>query len=114
MQDPRIALETHAREELGLDPDELGSPWGAAISSFIAFSIGAVIPLLPFVLASGSAAVIAAISASAISLFAVGASLSALTGKSTWRSGSRMLVRGAVAAAITFLVGRLFHVAASG
>ncbi len=114
MQDPQIALETHAREELGLDPDELGSPWGAAISSFIAFSIGAVIPIVPFVIASGSAAVIAAISASAVALFSVGASLSALTGKSTWRSGLRMLVRGGVAAAITFFVGRLFHVATSG
>ena len=98
MSDPQVALETHAREELGLDPDELGSPVGAAV------------PLAPFVFGSGAAAIVAAITASGVSIFAVGAAMSMLTGKPAWLSGGRMLVVGAVAASITFGVGRLLHV----
>jgi VIT1/CCC1 family predicted Fe2+/Mn2+ transporter len=111
MQDPDVALETHAREELGLDPDELGSPWGAAISSFVMFSLGAAVPLLPFVFGSGGAAVIAAIVASGVVLVSVGAAMSYLTARSAVFSGVRMLVVGAVAAGITFAIGRTFHVA---
>src|SRR6266508_18231 len=110
MADPRVALDTHAREELGLDPEELGSPWGAAISSFATFSVGALVPLLPFLVGSGTAAVLAAIGASAASLVAVGATMSILTGRSMWRSGGRMLLVGAIAASITFGVGHLLHV----
>jgi vacuolar iron transporter family protein len=110
MEDPDVALETHAREELGLDPDELGSPWGAAISSFLTFSLGALIPLIPFIVGSGTAAIVAAIVASAVAIFAVGALMSLLTGKSALWSGLRMLVVGMLAAAITFGVGRLLHV----
>jgi VIT1/CCC1 family predicted Fe2+/Mn2+ transporter len=110
MKDPEVALETHAREELGLDPEELGSPWGAAISSFLTFGIGALVPLLPFVFGSGGAAVTAAIFASGVVLFTVGASMSLLTGKRPWLSGGRMLLVGALAASITFAIGRLFHV----
>ena len=110
MRDPKVALETHAREELGLDPDELGSPWGAAISSLVMFAIGAVIPLLPFVIGSGTAAVVAAIAGSAGSIFGVGAAMTILTGRSVWYSGGRMLLLGTVAAGITFGVGRLLHV----
>ena len=109
-RDPELALETHAREELGLDPDELGSPWAAAGSSFIMFAIGAVIPLLPFLVGSGSAAVIASVAVSAVSLFTVGALLTRFTGRSALLSGSRMLVIGAAAAGITFGIGSLFHV----
>jgi VIT1/CCC1 family predicted Fe2+/Mn2+ transporter len=114
MRDPKVALETHAREELGLDPEELGSPWGAAISSFATFSVGALVPLLPFLVGSGTAAVLAAIGASAASLVAVGAAMSILTGRSTWRSGARMLLVGGIAASITFGVGRLLHVTTAG
>jgi VIT1/CCC1 family predicted Fe2+/Mn2+ transporter len=110
MQDPQIALETHAREELGLDPDELGSPWAAATSSFGTFSVGAAVPLLPFVFGSGHAAVVAAIVASGVVLGSIGAAMSALTGRSALRSGLRMLMVGGAAAAITFGVGRLLHV----
>jgi VIT1/CCC1 family predicted Fe2+/Mn2+ transporter len=110
MKDPDIALETHAREELGLDPDELGSPWGAAISSFLTFSVGALIPLIPFLIGSGTAAVVAAIVASAVAIFAVGAAMSLLTGRSPLWSGCRMLIVGTLAAGITFGVGRLLHV----
>jgi len=110
MKDPKVALQTHAREELGLDPDELGSPWGAAISSFIMFGVGAMIPLLPFLVGSGTAAALVAIAASAVSLFAVGAGMSLFTKRPMWWSGSRMLLVGALAAGITFGVGRALHV----
>jgi len=105
MQDPEVALETHAREELGLDPDQLGSPWGAASSSFVTFSLGAGIPLLPFVFGSGTAATLAAITASGVALFAIGGSMVVLTGRSWWVPGLRMLLVGAGAAAITYAVG---------
>jgi len=114
MQNPEVALETHAREELGLDPDELGSPWGAAISSFVTFSFGASVPLLPFVFGSGTAAVLVAIGAGGVALFGVGSAMSILTGRRAWWSGVRMLLIGAVAAAVTFGAGRLLHVSVSG
>jgi VIT1/CCC1 family predicted Fe2+/Mn2+ transporter len=110
MRDPDVALETHAREELGLDPDELGSPLGAAGSSFVTFSVGAAVPLLPFVFGSGAAATIAAIAASGISLFSVGAAMTLLTGRRLLWSGVRMLLTGGIAAAITYGVGTLLHV----
>ncbi|MFN2590472.1 MAG: VIT1/CCC1 transporter family protein [Actinomycetota bacterium] len=109
MRDPKVALETHAREELGLDPQELGSPWGAAVSSFLTFAVGAAVPLVPFLVGSGSAAVYAAIAASGVSLFAVGATLTLLTGRQPWVSGFRMLVVGGVAAAVTYTVGSAVH-----
>jgi VIT1/CCC1 family predicted Fe2+/Mn2+ transporter len=112
MADPKVALDTHAREELGLDPEELGSPWGAAISSFVMFSVGAAVPLLPFVIGSGTAAVLAAIAASGTVLFAVGAAMSLLTSRPAWLSGGRMLVIGGSLAAITYGVGTLLHVGA--
>jgi len=108
-----VALETHAREELGLDPDQLGSPWGAASSSFVTFSLGAGIPLLPFVFGSGTAATLAAITASGVALFAIGGSMVVLTGRSWWVSGLRMLLVGAGAAAITYAVGSLIGVSVS-
>jgi VIT1/CCC1 family predicted Fe2+/Mn2+ transporter len=110
MQDPDVALETHAREELGLDPGQLGSPWGAAISSFLTFAFGALIPLVPFIVGSGTAAVVASIIASAVALLSVGSAMSILTGRSAWLSGGRMLLVGAIAASVTFGVGRLLHV----
>jgi vacuolar iron transporter family protein len=112
MQDPDIALETHAREELGLDPGQLGSPWGAATSSFLTFAFGALIPLVPFIVGSGTAAVAASIIASAVALLSVGSAMSVLTGRSPWLSGGRMLLVGAIAASVTFGVGRLLHVSA--
>jgi vacuolar iron transporter family protein len=110
MQDPEVALETHAREELGLDPQDLGSPWGAAMSSFLTFGLGATVPLLPFVFGSGVAARLVAVGASLSALFLVGAALSRFTGRRAGWSGLRMLLVGGFAAAITFGVGRLLHV----
>jgi VIT1/CCC1 family predicted Fe2+/Mn2+ transporter len=109
--DPEHALDTLAREELGLNPDELGSPWGAATSSFLSFAAGAALPLAPFVLAPGPQALPWAIGVTAIVLFAVGALLSLFTGRGALASGARMLALGALAGAVTFAIGRLAGVA---
>jgi VIT1/CCC1 family predicted Fe2+/Mn2+ transporter len=108
--DPATALTTLAREELGLNPEDLGSPLGAAASSFGSFALGASIPLLPFLLSSGTTALGFCVAASAVALFAVGASLSLFTGRSAALSGLRMLAIGALAGAITFAVGTLLGV----
>ena len=107
MRDPNHALETLSREELGLNPDDLGSPWGAAIFSFFAFSIGACIPLLPFVLKISSNALIWSGGAAAISLFIVGMTLSLFTGRGAVAGGLRMLLIGGGAGLITFSIGHL-------
>ncbi len=111
MRDPELALETHVREELGLNPKEgLGSPWAAAASSFVTFSSGAIVPLVPFLFTSGAPAVATSAVLSAATLFGVGATMSFLTGKSWVRSGLRMLLIGALAATITFGIGAALHV----
>jgi VIT1/CCC1 family predicted Fe2+/Mn2+ transporter/rubrerythrin len=111
LQDPEHALDTLVREELGLDPDELGSPWGAATGSFIAFAIGALIPVIPYLVSAGSPAFVAAIALSAGALFAVGAGVSLLTGRSLLYSGGRQVLIGAAAAVVTYLVGHAIGVA---
>jgi len=93
------ALDALAREELGLNPDELGSPWGAATWSFLAFATGAIIPLLPFLLGEGQRAFVTSMALAAASLFGVGATLSFFTGRSALASGLRMLAIGAAAGA---------------
>jgi VIT1/CCC1 family predicted Fe2+/Mn2+ transporter len=103
--DPEHALDTLVREELGLDPNELGSPWGAAGGSFVAFGVGALIPVIPYLLSSGSAAFLVAIGLSLAALFAVGAGVSLLTGRSLLFSGSRQVLIGATAAIVTYVVG---------
>lgn len=110
MADPKVALETLVREELGLDPEELGSPWGAAIGSFVAFAIGAFVPLLPFIVLSGSTALLGSVALTAAALFGVGAAVSLLTGRSALYTGLRQLGIGAAAAAITYAVGSLIGV----
>ncbi len=110
MTDPEVALDTHAREELGLDPAELGSPWGAAASSFIAFVIGAIIPVLSYLVASGTTAFVAGMILSAIGLLTVGALISRVTGRNMALSALRMLLIGASAAAITYAVGSVIGV----
>ncbi|HET9723889.1 MAG TPA: VIT1/CCC1 transporter family protein [Actinomycetota bacterium] len=111
MRDPETALETHAREELGLDPQEgLGSPWAAAGSSFVTFAAGALIPLIPFWFGSGSGVVVASAILSILALFAIGSGMSYLTGRSFLVSGLRMMLIGAAAAAVTYAVGSLLEV----
>jgi vacuolar iron transporter family protein len=113
-RDPQTALDTLVREELGLDPDELGSPWGAAGGSFLAFAIGAAIPVIPYLLTTGSAAFVASIVLSAIALFAVGAGVSLLTGRGILMSGSRQVAIGAAAAIVTYTVGSIIGVSVGG
>jgi vacuolar iron transporter family protein len=105
LQDPERALDTLAREELGLNPDELGSPWQAAIASFLAFACGAVIPLAPFVLPISQAPLPASIGLTAAALFGVGALLSLFTGRHAILSGLRMLAIGGLAGIATWLIG---------
>ena len=110
MKDPEKALDTMVREELGLDPDELGSPWGAAWSSFISFAAGAVVPLIPFLLGTGLTATIFALALSFAALFGVGAAVSLVTGRGLVFSGTRQVLIGALAAAVTYAVGTLIGV----
>ena len=107
---PEQALDTLAREELGLNPDDLGSPIGAAISSFIAFSIGASLPIIPFLLGLKPAIPIAAAMFGA-ALFIVGAVLSLFSGRSAGLGGLRMLAIGSAAAVATYFIGSLFNAA---
>jgi len=111
--DPRQALDTLAREELGLNPEELGSPWGAALSSFFAFGVGALVPLAPFLFARGEGALIAAVAMTAVALFGVGSMISLFTGRSAARDGLRMLAIGGGAGAVTYMVGKLLGVSLS-
>jgi VIT1/CCC1 family predicted Fe2+/Mn2+ transporter len=106
MQDQALALDAMAREELGIDPEELGgSPWVAAFASFALFALGAVIPLVPFVLASGAAATVASLVASGVGLFAIGVAITLLTGRGALLSGGRQLAFGLAAAGVTFAIG---------
>lgn len=108
--DPVRALDTLAREELGLNPDDLGSPLGAAVSSFASFAVGAIVPLLPFLLLKGNEALALSVGAAAIALFGVGACLSLFTGRSALASGLRMLAIGACAGGVTYGIGTLLGV----
>lgn len=112
ISDPKAALDALAREELGLNPDELGSATGAALWSFLAFSSGAFLPLIPFLLGAASPIPIAACVA-ALALFGVGAAMSLFSGRNALLGGFRMLAIGALAGAATFGIGSLFGVAAS-
>lgn len=111
IKDPEAALDALAREELGLDPDNLGSPWRAAISSFLSFAAGASVPLIPFVLSADAPAPAAALLAG-LSLFAVGAALSLFSGKNAFAGGARMTLIGALAGGATYAVGAAFGLAA--
>jgi vacuolar iron transporter family protein len=107
VRDPKSALDVLAREELGLDPNELGgSPWTAAASSMLLFATGASIPLAPLLVVHGSLAVWASVGAGAVGLFLIGAAISVFTGRSVVYSGGRQLVLGLAAAAVTFAIGR--------
>jgi VIT1/CCC1 family predicted Fe2+/Mn2+ transporter len=108
------AIDTLAREELGIDPNELGgSAWQAAGASFMLFALGAIIPLFPFLLLSGHSAVLASLVASGVGLFAIGAAITILTGRSVFVSGTRQVIVGLAAAGLTFGVGRLIGVSLS-
>jgi VIT1/CCC1 family predicted Fe2+/Mn2+ transporter len=112
---PEQALDVLAREELGLNPDDLGSPWKAATSSFLAFAAGATVPLLPFLLrASASNALILTVALTAIALVGIGMTLSLFTGRDALRGALRMLAIGGGAGVVAFLVGKALGVALQG
>lgn len=113
MQEPEIALQTHAREELGVNPDALGSPVGAALSSFMAFVIGALIPLAPWFFISGDGAVAVSVGLSAVAALVIGAVIGASTGKRPIASALRQLAVGAAAGAVTYGVGAVLGVQVS-
>lgn len=111
MRDPQVALETLAREELGLDPDELGSPTKAAVSSFVAFAIGAIVVVLPYLFGmSGSAAVLVAITLAGSAMLLVGGVVGYLSGRGVIFSALRQIGWGAGAAAVTYLVGTVIGI----
>jgi VIT1/CCC1 family predicted Fe2+/Mn2+ transporter len=112
IKNPEKALDTLAREELGINPDDLVSPWGAAISSFISFTLGALIPLLPFLVSQSPYNLIISISITAVALFLIGASLSLFTQRNPWWSGMRTLLIGLAAGLVTYGVGHYLGVKA--
>jgi vacuolar iron transporter family protein len=114
IKNPKTAIDTLAREELGLDPSELGSPWGAAMSSFLAFVIGAFVPVAPYLLTSGLVALLSSALLSFLALFGVGAVLSIFTARGPVVSGARMLLIGLMVSAITYSVGWLLGVTVAG
>ena len=115
MSDQENALETLAREELNVDPGELGgSAWEAAIASFVLFAMGAIAPVIPFVFLSGLTAVIVSAALSMVGLFVIGSAITLYTGRGVLFSGSRQVVFGLLAAAVTYAIGRLIGVSIGG
>ena len=112
---PEQALDVLAREELGLNPDDLGSPWQAATSSFLAFAFGALVPLAPFLIRLPSSYVLTAtITLTALALFVGGMIVSLFTGRDAFRGGLRMVLIGGAAGTVTFFVGKLLGSATTG
>jgi len=107
LYDPGTGLATLVKEELGLDPEGLASPYQAAGASFLSFALGALVPLVPYILTQGSGALIGTLVATGASLLAVGASMSLFTGKNAVFSALRQALIGAMAAGATFIVGKL-------
>jgi VIT1/CCC1 family predicted Fe2+/Mn2+ transporter len=104
-RDPEVAVRVHAREELGLDPDDLPSPWLAGFVSFIAFALGALVPLLPYALRLSARPLVAALVVSAVVLFLAGVGVSRFTRRPAFYTGLRQLLLGCAAAAVTFGIG---------
>ena len=116
LANPEQALDVLSREELGLNPDDLGSPLGAAVSSFISFALGAAVPLIPFVIAhsTGSRTLITTAALTCVALFCIGLVLSLFTGRDALKGALRMVLIGAGAGIVSFIVGRALGVALGG
>lgn len=113
--DNENALDTLAREELGIDPEKLGgSAWVAALTSFLLFAGGAIVPVVPFIFISGAQATLVSLVLSAAGLFVIGAGVSLMTGKGLLSSGARQMVFGLVAAAVTWGIGHLMGAVMGG
>lgn len=105
MRTPELALETHAREELGINPASLGSPVQAAVSSFGTFALGALLPLIPWLITAGTGATLASVAIGVVAALGVGWALALFTHRSRWWSALRQLLVSAVAASVTFGIG---------
>lgn len=114
MADPEMALETHAREELGIDPSSTGKPMQAATWSFLTFAVGALVPLLPFLFSRGPDATLWAVALAGASALVVGGLLSLFTGRKWWFSAFRQLLICAAAGAVTYGVGSAIGVSGVG
>ncbi len=111
MADKDSILDTLAREELGIDPEELGgSAYVAAITSFFLFAFGALFPILPFLFLTGTTAIYISLIVSGIGLFIIGAAITLMTGRSVWFSGMRQVLVGLAAAALTYGIGKLIGI----
>ena len=111
-RDPEVLWRIHAREELGIDPDNLPSPWLAAWASFVAFALGAIVPVLAYALDLGRPFAVAAV-LSGTALFVIGSVVGRMTARFWLYTGTRQLLLGAGAAAVTFAVGNLVGVGVS-
>ncbi len=107
---PGIALDTHARLELGVDPQAPGSAWQAAVMSFLSFSVGAILPLFPWLITHGSAAVIASVIIGAVAALALGAAIGFMSGRNVLATAARQLAVAAIAATVTYGAGHLLGV----
>jgi VIT1/CCC1 family predicted Fe2+/Mn2+ transporter len=115
MTDKSVALDTLAREELGIDPEELGgSAWEAALTSFFLFAFGAVFPIMPFFFLNGMPAVFTSLAISGVGLFIIGAAITLMTGRNVFYSGFRQVLFGLSAAGLTYGVGKLIGVSVAG
>lgn len=110
MQDPKVALEVHAREELGIDPDELGAPVGAACWSFLSFALGAILPLVPWFITGGAAAVMSSIALGVLGALTLGGLVGYLSARSIPFAAVRQALIAAAAAAVTYAIGSLVGV----
>ncbi|HET9061486.1 MAG TPA: VIT1/CCC1 transporter family protein [Acidimicrobiales bacterium] len=114
MRTPELALQAHAREEIGVDPSSIASPYPAAISSFASFCVGAVVPLMPWFFIGGTAAVVASVGLVAVTAVILGILLAQATGRPAWRSAARQVLVSMLAAGVTYGVGRLVGVGVRG
>jgi vacuolar iron transporter family protein len=115
MSNRETALEALSRDELGIDPEELGgSAWEAAITSFLMFAAGAILPVIPYLFTSGTTAILISATFSALGLFTIGAAITLFTGRPVFASGMRQVIFGLAAALVTYLIGRLIGVSIAG
>jgi vacuolar iron transporter family protein len=115
ISDKDKALDTLVREELGIDPAELGgSAWEAALASFFLFALGALVPLAPFFFLDGALAAQTSLAASAIGIFGIGAAITLVTGRSPWLTGARQLLLALAAAGVTYGIGHFLGVHLGG
>lgn len=113
MSDPKVALDVHAREELGINPEGVGSPVQAALASFVAFALGAVVPLLPWFFGDGNSATVASVVVGGAAAAVVGVLVGVFTERSRWLTAGRQVLVAAFACSATYLIGSVIGVSVS-